>query len=166
MLTIYAGDDPGPLSSRLHGTSISAVILFVVFTAGGLWVMRTASGSAWRWATGIGLLLATAQLLGSSLRRFDSLVHQLVTPSTLAWTVVHWFGIAWLTTCGLAALIGPAAPAFAKASMYFSGSTIIRCTSRGLVATFLIAAWRMTRAHHVTRDQRLSAPASAKTPRP
>ena len=32
------------------------------------------------------------------------------------------------------------APAFAKSSMYLSGSTIIRCTSSGRVAAFLIAS--------------------------
>ena len=106
VLAIYAGNEPGPLSSRLHGTSVSAVIVFVALTAGGLLVLRTTSGSAWRWAAGIGIVLAAAQLAGLSLRRFDSLVDPLLAPDNLGWAVVHWLGIAWLTTCGLAALIG------------------------------------------------------------
>lgn len=105
-LSIYAGNEPGPLSGKLHETSVSAVIVFVALTAGGLLVLATASASVWRWATSIGVVLATAQIAGLSLRRFDSLLGPLLAPDNLAWAVVHWLGIAWLTTCGLAALIG------------------------------------------------------------
>jgi hypothetical protein len=105
VLAIYVGDEPGPLSfARLNGTSLSAVVVFAVFTAGGLWVLRTASASAWRWAAGIGVVMATAQLVGMSLRRFGSSSALLLTEN-LAWVILHWFGTAWMVTGVLAALI-------------------------------------------------------------
>jgi hypothetical protein len=104
VLAVYAGDKPGPLLTRLHGTSVSAVIVFVALTVGGLWVLRTASASAWRWAAGIGVVLATAQLAGMSLRRFDGLGRLLVADN-LAWVAVRWLGIVWMVTCLFAALI-------------------------------------------------------------
>lgn len=106
VLAVYAGDKPGLLLKSLHGTSVSAVVVFVAFIAGGWWVLRTASASAWRWAAGIAVVLATAQLAGMSLRRFDGLDHRLLVPDNLAWVAMHWLGIAWLVSCGLAALIG------------------------------------------------------------
>jgi hypothetical protein len=105
VLAIYSGNEPGPLSTRLHGTSLSAVFVFVALAAGGLWVLRTASASAWRWAVGIGVVLATAQLVGMLLRKFDGFVGRLLAPDYLAWVAIHWLGIAWLVSCGLAALI-------------------------------------------------------------
>jgi hypothetical protein len=105
VLAVYAGDEPGPLLTRLHGTSVSAVIVFVALTVGGLWILRTASASARLWAAGIGVVLATAQLAGMSLRRFDGLGRLLVADN-LAWVAVHWLGIAWMVSCSLAALIG------------------------------------------------------------
>lgn len=85
---------------------MSAVVVFVTLTIGALWVLRTASASAWRWATGIGVVMATAQLAGLSLRRYGSLLDPLLAPDHRTWAIVHWLGIAWLVTCGLAALIG------------------------------------------------------------
>jgi hypothetical protein len=105
ILAVYAGNEPGPLLRSLHGVGVSAVIVFMAFVAGGLWVLRTASASAWRWAVGIGVVLATAQLAGISLRRFDGLVQHLLVPENLAWIAMHLLGIAWLVSCGLAALI-------------------------------------------------------------
>jgi hypothetical protein len=105
VLAVYAGNEPGPLLESLHGTSVSAVVVFVAFIAGGLWVLRTASASAWRWAAGIGVVLATAQLAGMLLRKFHGGVDRLFAPDNLAWVAVHWLGIAWMVSCGLAALI-------------------------------------------------------------
>ncbi len=104
VLAVYAGPVPGPLLTSLHGTSISAVVVFAAFTVCGLWVLRKSSASAWRWATGIGAIVASAQIAGMSLRTYDGLVQRLV--ENLAWVMVHWFGTAWMLTCALAALIG------------------------------------------------------------
>ena len=104
MLAVYAGNEPGPLLTRLQGTSVSAVIVFVGLTAGGWWTLRTASASAWRWAAGIGVVMTTAQLAGMSLRRFESVVGQLHAES-YAWVAVQWLGIGWMITCAVAALI-------------------------------------------------------------
>ena len=106
VLAVYAGNDPGPLLSSLSGTSVSAVIVFVAFVACGLWVLRTSSASAWQWAAGLGVVLATAQFAGMLLRKFDGAVDRLLAPDNLLWVAVHWIGTAWMVSCGLAALIG------------------------------------------------------------
>ena len=106
VLTIYAEPRPGPLLSSLHGSSVSAVVVFVAFTVCSLWTLRHSSPSAWRWATGIGVVFATAQLAGLSLRSYGGLIGELRDPKNLAWVIVHWLGTAWMVMCGLAALIG------------------------------------------------------------
>ena len=103
-LAVYSGNEPGPLLTRLQGTSLTAVVVLVALIAGGLWVLRTASASAWGWAAGIAAVLATANLAGLSLRRLDGLVALLVA-GNLSWIAVHWLGIGWMVTCALAALI-------------------------------------------------------------
>ena len=109
VLTIYSGNQPGPLLTTLAGTRVSSVVVFVGLLAGGLWVLRTASASAWRWAVGIGVVLASAQLLGLVLRRVlggnRGGMSALLAPANLPWFVVHWLGITWMVSCALAALI-------------------------------------------------------------
>ena len=105
VLTIYSGTRPGPLLTTLAGTSVTSVAVFVGLLAGGLWVLRTASASAWRWAVGIAVVLATAQLLGVLIRKFLGAVGALLAPANLPWVVVHWLGFAWMVSWGLAALI-------------------------------------------------------------
>lgn len=105
LLAVYAGNEPGPLLTRLHGGGLSAVVVFAALLAGGLWVLRRTSASAWRWAAGLGIALATAELAGLSLRRFNTLLEPLLFPDNIAWTVVHWLGTAWLATCALTVVI-------------------------------------------------------------
>ena len=109
VLTVYAGNQPGPLLTTLAGTSVSSVVVFAGLLAAGLWVLRTASASAWRWAVGIGVVLASAQLLGLLLRRIlggnRGGMSTLLAPANLPWFVVHWLGITWMVSCALAALI-------------------------------------------------------------
>lgn len=105
VLSIYAGTEPAPLLPALQGTTVSAVVVFAALVACGLWVLRHASASAWRWASAIGVVAASAQLVGLSLRRYDGLLLDLLQDDTIAWTVVQWLGTAWMATAGVAALI-------------------------------------------------------------
>ncbi|HET9648350.1 MAG TPA: DUF6020 family protein, partial [Microlunatus sp.] len=104
-LTVYADAGPGPLLSSLHGSGISAVVVVAAFTACGLWTLRQCSISVWRWAIVIGVVFASAQSVGMSLRQFDALIRPLLARPNRAWTVVHWLGTAWMVTCSSAALI-------------------------------------------------------------
>ena len=104
-LAIYAGGVPDRLLTSLHGTSLSAVIVFVALIACGLWVLRTASASAWRWAAGIGGVLASAELAGLWLRNLGVAGQSVLQSADFAWNAVHWLGIFWMVTGGLAALI-------------------------------------------------------------
>ncbi len=102
VLALTAGEVPGPLLQRLGGPNLSSVVVLAVLVVAGSWVLRRASGSAWRWATGVAVVAPTAQLGGLFLRVGG---HVLADPSTAAWSVVHWLGTAWLLALGVAALV-------------------------------------------------------------
>lgn len=105
VLAIYSGAEPGPLLASFRGSSVSAIVVFAALAACGMWVLRRASASAWRWATVIGVVATSAQVVGMSLRLYDGLVYELLAPGNVAWVVVHWLGTVWLVTAALAALI-------------------------------------------------------------
>ena len=107
VLTIYAGNKPGPLLQTVTGTSLSAVVVFVALVAGGLWVLRTASavgvamGCRYRGCVGDG---TTAGSAASHIRwaRLAGCWHR-TTSRGLSCT---GSGLVWMVSCGLAALIG------------------------------------------------------------
>ncbi|WP_344805031.1 DUF6020 family protein [Microlunatus ginsengisoli] len=105
VLAIYSEPVAGPLLFTLRGPNASAVVVFAAFTAGGIWTLRRASRSAWRWGLGLGTLFAAAQLIGWSLRTQNALLAPLLTADHLVWTVVHFLGTGWMASAGLAALI-------------------------------------------------------------
>jgi hypothetical protein len=105
VLAVYAGNEPAPLPSSLHGTSVSAVVVLVAFIWCGSWVLRTAPPSAWRWAAAIAAALSTAQLAGLVVRKLGGRADLLLARDNLGWVAVHWIGIGWMVSCGLAALI-------------------------------------------------------------
>ena len=105
VLTISSGSDPGRFLLTLNGTAFSSVIVFVTLAVGGWWVLRNATASAWRWGGAIGVLFATAELAGNALHSYDAVAGPLFESGHRAWTVVHWLGLSWLASCGLAALI-------------------------------------------------------------
>lgn len=101
---VSAGETPARIATAVGGPSVSSLVVFAVMTAGGLWVLGRADAGMWRWAVPVGLILATADLMGIGLAHFDSLVHPLLVTYRV-WAAVHWLGMAWMAILGVAALL-------------------------------------------------------------
>ncbi len=101
---VSAGPVPRAAALRVGAPSVLTVVVFVVLAVAAGWVIRRTPGRLWRWAVPVGVVFATAELMGEGLTHFDSLVHPLLT-ADLAWSVIHWLAIAWAASLGTALLL-------------------------------------------------------------